>query len=80
MLLMYFHYPGHIELQATSKNRRKGVKIVFENVKISKISHFVEFLAYNSKNIKQILILMLAFDSKGKTAKNSIRVIPPKKI
>ena len=50
---------------------------MFESVRISQICHFVELLAYNSKNIKQIWILMFAFKIKGKTANNSIRGIPP---
>ena len=66
--------------RATSKNRWKGVKIVFEIEKTSKICHFVEFLAYNSKNIKHIWILIITFESKGKNTLNSIRDIPPTKM
>ena len=32
------------------------VKIMFENMKMSKLCHFVKFLAYNSKNIKKIYL------------------------
>ena len=55
--------------RVTSKNRWKVVKIVFEIEKTSKICHFVEFLSYNSKNIKHIWILMIAFESKGRNCK-----------
>ena len=45
-----------------SKKNWKEVKIMFENVKTSKFCHFFGLLAYNSKNIKIFLFLILAFD------------------
>ena len=53
---------------------------MFEIEKTLKICHFVELLAYNSKNIIQIWILMLTYESNGKITNNSVREIPPTKI